>query len=192
MNLTMPEVETKRLYLRGLEEEDVVDIFEYCSLPETMRYVSGPKHKDIDFTLRLLRAFYLPYKRRNEPQVWCLVDQEKEKVIGHMYFHEVSIDQAQLAYMLHPAYWGKGYMHEALPELLQVGFSQLELRRITAMVAVSNVRSQKLLESFGFRKEGILKEAEKLSDDCYHDMVLYAILKKEWRMLYDKNIRSKI
>lgn len=192
MNLTMPEVETKRLYLRGLEEEDVCDLYEYCSMSKTMQFLSGPTFESIDFTLQLLRAFYLPYKRRNEPQVWCLVDQEKEKVIGHMYFHDVSIDQAQIAYILHPLYWGKGYMREALLELLKVGFHQLELRRVIAYVSVDNIRSQKLLESFGFRKEGILKEAEKLSDGCYHDMVLYAMLKKEWRMLYDKNIRSKI
>ena len=104
-----------------------------------------------------------------------------------MCFHALEDDTAQLAYVLHPEYWGHGYAKEALLPLLEVGFTQFGLRRITAMVAYENKRSAKVLEALGFRLEGICKEAMKLSDGIYHDMMLYAILKKEWRKLYEQN-----
>ncbi|MFR2703431.1 MAG: GNAT family N-acetyltransferase [Longicatena caecimuris] len=129
----------------------------------------------------------MPYERRGEPQAWCVLDKQRGKVIGHVCFHALEDDTAQLAYVLHPEYWGHGYIREALLPLLEVGFTQFGLRRITAMVAYENKRSAKVLEALGFRLEGICKEAMKLSDGIYHDMMLYAILKKEWRKLYEQN-----
>lgn len=187
MQLSMPEKETSRLYLRGMEEADACDIYDYYRQACVTQFLTFPPHPDVEHTLHILKAFYLPYERRGEPQAWCMLDKQREKVIGHVCFHALEDDTAQLAYVLHPEYWGHGYIREALLPLLEVGFTQFGLRRITAMVAYENKRSAKVLETLGFRLEGICKEAMKLSDGIYHDMMLYAILKKEWRKLYEQN-----
>ena len=192
MNLSMPEIETERLYLRGLEEEDLCDLFEYCTMEETMQYLSGPRIDDIDEMFDLLKTFYLSYQDRMEPQVWCLEEKHTGAVIGHMYFHEMNIDQAEIAYLLHPSYWKQGYMMEALPSLLSIGFLQFGLQRIVACIAVENSKSRNLVKRLGFTQKTIIKQAEQLADQQYHDMVLYEILEKDWRMLYEKDIRSKI
>ena len=181
ITLRMPDKETERLYLRGLEEEDVCDIHEYCKLARVTKFLNYTPHIDIDDTLYILKSSYLPYTEMREPQVWCMVEKEAEKVIGHIYFHDFRQHCAQIAYVLHPDFWGKGYVTEALTELLHIGFSQLELHKVFAYVAVENIKSICVLERFGFRKLQILKKAEKLSDGLYHDIVEFVILKEEWR-----------
>lgn len=192
MLLEMPERETKRLYLRPIEEADAADIFAYYSLESVTRYLTFPPHQDIDQTLYVLKACYLPYLKRQEPQTWAIVLKENEKVIGHLNFHTPEEDSAQVGYVLHPTYWGKGYMKEALNELLYVGFTKLKLRRVSAYYTREHPTSGKLLDACGFKKEGILRKYMKLSDGKYHDMVLCAILKEDWREQYEKNNGSKI
>ena len=192
VNLQMPEIETSRLYLRGLELADAIDIYEYYHLAEATCFLSTPRHRSVDETLHMLQAYELPYNRRNEPQTWVLEEKASGRVIGHMCIHTVIDDYAEIAYILHPAYWHQGYINEALPYLLEVGFTQLQLRRLTAYVAIENRNSIHVLERAGFRYEGTLKEAMRLSDGKYHDMMLFAILKREWRKKHEKDIRSKI
>ena len=59
-------------------------------------------YTSVEHTLHILKAFYLPYERRGEPQAWCVLDKQRGKVIGHVCFHALEDDTAQLAYVLHP------------------------------------------------------------------------------------------
>ena len=61
MRLTMPEVETKRLYLRPVEEEDACDMFAYYKDPAVMKYLTLQPHKHVDDTLKAINQFFLPY-----------------------------------------------------------------------------------------------------------------------------------
>ncbi len=181
VTLDMPEKETQRLYLRGMEEEDVCDIHEYCKLSKVTALLNYTPHTDVDDTLDILKSSYLPFEEMGEPQAWCMVEKEIDKVIGHLYFHGLHQHSAQIAYVLHPDFWGKGYVTEALPELLNIGFLQLDLHKVFAYVAVENRKSIRVLERLGFRKMKVLKKAEELSDGLYHDIVEFMMLKDEWR-----------
>ena len=70
-------------------------------------------------------------------------------------------------------------MTEALKATLEFGFTQLNLHRIEALVADWNIPSVKLLQRYGFTKEGIMRE-----DYCVNgkneDSDCYSLLKWEW------------
>ena len=72
----------------------------------------------------------------------------------------------------------KGYMKEALAEIIRYGFNKMNLHRIEALIEPSNIPSLKLAVRFGFVKEGHLRE-HYFKDGKMEDSVLYALLKTE-------------
>jgi ribosomal-protein-alanine N-acetyltransferase len=73
----------------------------------------------------------------------------------------------------------KGYMSEALPEVLRFGFESMLLNRIQAMVANDNTPSVKLLQKHGFVWEGTCRQ-DYLVESVFEDSECYSLLKHEW------------
>jgi RimJ/RimL family protein N-acetyltransferase len=55
-----------------------------------------------------------------------------------------------------------------------------ELNRIQARVATDNFQSQAVCDRAGFRKEGVLRQAEWLHNH-YVDLTMNSLLKPEWK-----------
>jgi putative acetyltransferase len=78
-----------------------------------------------------------------------------------------------IGYAIGEAYWGKGFMTEAVQEVIKNGFKELKLSAISAYCFPTNERSKKIIEKFKFDYEGTLKMAEKIfngevyDNDCY-------------------------
>ena len=73
----------------------------------------------------------------------------------------------------------KGLMSEALKEVIKYGFTELELHRIQALIAIENEPSLKLLQKNNFTKEGIMRE-DYLVDGKNEDSHCFSLLKWEW------------
>jgi ribosomal-protein-alanine N-acetyltransferase len=88
----------------------------------------------------------------------CLPSSEVE-VIGSLHFSQVSrgaFQSAMLGYALDEAHVGQGLMSEAIAAGLQEVFSpRVNLHRVQAAYRPENVRSARVLERLGFRKEGL-------------------------------------
>ena len=70
-------------------------------------------------------------------------------------------------------------MHAALEEILCFGFASMNLNRVVAEVWSQNTRSARFLEKLGFRREGLLRQAE-FAAGTFQDLLIYAILKEEF------------
>ncbi len=86
---------------------------------------------------------------------------------------------AETGYALSAPFQRRGLMPQALQQLLAEVFLNTTLERIEARCAVENLGSQKVLESLGFRKEGLLRGYFVL-DHRRTDNYLYAILRSDW------------
>lgn len=179
MRLDMPCVETERLFLRPMEEDDVCDMFAYMSNPQVMKYLSLKPHVDIEETWRSMHGYYLNWEKRGVPTVWAMVHKEDDKVIGNLEIHTIEDDIGEIGYLLHEEYWNQGLMREALRALVQTGFSHVGLRRIEAYVAKEHKASITVLKHCGFVQEGMLRQGAMLSDGKYHDMILLSILQED-------------
>ena len=67
-----------------------------------------------------------------------------------------------LGYALGTAYWGRGYMTEAVRAVTRFGFEKMLLDLISATCYPDNLRSRRVLEKCGFVYEGTLHRAELL------------------------------
>ncbi|WP_244930624.1 GNAT family protein [Nocardioides sp. W7] len=88
--------------------------------------------------------------------------------------------QAELGWVLDPAYAGRGLATEAVRSLLGICFDQLGLRRVVANCVAANTASWRLMERVGMRREAHHVRAELLRDGTWADGYGYAILAEEW------------
>jgi len=86
---------------------------------------------------------------------------------------------AEVGYDLEKKFWEKGYMKEGLKKIIKFGFSEMSLNRIQAYISLDNEASYKLLESLGFKREGIIRDKH-LYRVKYYDHYCYSLLRREW------------
>lgn len=85
----------------------------------------------------------------------------------------------QLGMGLLPEYRGQGWGRKLLTSTLETAFRH-NFERIELTVFASNTAAVSLYQSLGFQEEGRKRKARKL-DGKYDDILVYALLREEWR-----------
>lgn len=113
--------------------------------------------------------------------IFHILDTSTKRILGWCGYHTwyVPHSRAEIGYVLrNESDWGKGYMTEVLPQVLQYGFEQMKLNRIEAFVGPDSVASTRLLKNNGFQQEGYLRQ-HYFSNNVLSDSLLFALLKEE-------------
>ena len=180
----LPErLETERLILRVRTVADVVDIFDYASKPEVSYSADFPPVKSLKDEIYYLERI-LPERnqKNNLPAGYGIVVKETDKVIGSVDFprrHED--DVLEIGYILHPDYWGRGYLPEAARALIDLGFKELDLHKIELTCFDSNVQSQRVAEKLGFTLEARIQDRKDAQGNRCDDL-RYGLLRSEWEV----------
>ena len=77
---------------------------------------------------------------------------------------------------LHRDYWDRGFVHEAVGEIINFSFDNLDIQRIEAMIYPDNINSKKSLESLGFQYEGLLRNYVYFRNK-HQDMKMYSLIR---------------
>lgn len=172
-----PTLETERLLLRKLKQEDKDDIFEIRSNPEVMKYMARPLARTIeDATAHLNKV--LTNLHNNTGIDWGLEEKKSGKLIGTIAFWRIDLEnhRAELGYILNEKFQQKGLMTEALTAIIDFGFDQLNIHSIEANIDPLNTASAKLLEKAKFRKEAHFKE-NYFFEGVFLDSVIYSLVR---------------
>ena len=177
----IPIIETPRLILRPLKNDDFDDFYEYAQDPK----VSNPgmwspypsredAQKDFDHLLTL-------YEQRNL-MWWGIENRATGKMIGRCELsdHDPDDKKAELSYALHSDFWGHGYMQEATQPIVNYGFETLNLNRIGAKVYTDNTGSIGVLQKLGMTREGLLRQYH-IANNQPKDVYIYSVLRDEWQ-----------
>ncbi len=105
-------------------------------------------------------------------------DSSTDRVIGFGRLALGGIRSAKLGYAIHADHWGQGYATATARTLVEFGFGELGLHRITAAVGPENQRSARVLERLGFRPEGRLRDHVH-TNGAWRDSLLYSLLEHE-------------
>ena len=97
---------------------------------------------------------------------------------------DIRNNSAEIGYVLHPDFWGKGLAKEAVLRLMVFGFAELRLHRLSAKIMTENEASKKVALKCGMRHEATFVEGM-LIKGRYETIDEYAILAKEF---YGKKI----
>jgi [ribosomal protein S5]-alanine N-acetyltransferase len=177
----LPSIKAERVQLRWLREPDVEGIYAVFSDPRSMRYWSMPAMTERAEADAYLARIHEGFRSKALFQ-WGIERLEDARVIGTATLFHLDPDnaRAEIGYILASAYWGQGYMQEALTALLRYAFGELKLRRIEADVDPRNAGSLKSMERLGFRQEGLLRERWNVAGEI-QDSVYFGLLAREWR-----------
>jgi ribosomal-protein-alanine N-acetyltransferase len=110
-------------------------------------------------------------------------DPETLEVLGTVQITTIQplpLSSCRLGYGIGGAREGQGYMQEAVRAVIGHVFGAMNLHRIEATHAPDNLRSARLLERLGFRREGV-RERSFYSDGRWNDSVVTALLNEQWR-----------
>lgn len=101
------------------------------------------------------------------------------KVIGACDLALSGRGRADIGYMLAPRHWGFGYGGELATALVDFAFEVLKLNAVTAVVAVTNDRSRRVLDKAGLRWDGLMRRHTRFAGrwwDCHR----YLIDRRAW------------
>lgn len=151
---------TERFEMRPLERSDAPGILALFGDPQVTEYMDIDPLVSLDEALDVI-AWARERRATGKGARWAIRADPDGPLIGTCGFNTLELDRGrrgEVAYDLAPAHWGQGAMSEILPQLLDIGFAGLGLRRIEAFVTPGNAASCRLLERHGFALEGTLRE----------------------------------
>lgn len=169
----------ERLYLRPLEEEDIDRCLVWINDPEITAMVA----LRFPFNRAREREWFATLYKDDRNIALAIVLKDGDRHIGNCGLHQIAYPNrhAQFGIMIgEKEEWDEGYASEASRLILDYGFDQLGLHRISLQVYAYNLRAQRVYEKLGFTREGILRESY-YRDGRYHDTVIMGILRSEWR-----------
>lgn len=175
----LPELETERLILRKLTFDDASDVFDYARDPEVARYLPWEAHKSIDNTIAYLNSVLA--EDAGTQLTWAVVFKPQGRVVGTAGYNwwQPEHRRAELGYALARRLWGKGIMTEAVKEIINFGFTKMELNRIQALCRDENPASARVMEHCGMQYEGLLR-GYYWDKGAARDFRIYSILREEW------------
>lgn len=150
-------LETKRLTMREMTPDDLDDLFEVFSDPETMRFYLKPFDRQMTQTWieRNIQRY-----RLDGFGLWGLILKDSEKLIGDcgLVVQEVDgIREIEIGYHIRRDFWGIGLATEAAQSCRDYGFSQLGCEKLISLINPANIASRRVAEKNGMQ---LIKEME--------------------------------
>ncbi|MBU0558943.1 MAG: GNAT family N-acetyltransferase [Bacteroidetes bacterium] len=167
------KIKTKNLSLRTAEKDDK-DLQNLFESYEQLKYMSERRlHKNL-----------------SEEEVIFRIELSDE-LVGETRIKDIKWfnRKAELSIMILPEFQNKGFAGEAIERIIDYAFHTMNLHRLEAEVIKANKPSSRLVEKFGFKLEGTLREAKYVNGN-YDDILVYGLLKPEWTALQNKGCKK--
>ena len=114
---------------------------------------------------------------------WFVIDDEEDRTVGLAGLQDINYvhGDAVLAILIARSERRKGIALRSSALLLDLGFHQLRLSRITTYYRADNEPSRRLTSECGFQKEGCIRKGWFVGGR-HMDVIVIGILADEWRM----------
>ena len=176
----LPVIEGQRVRLRPLRRTDAAALFTLYADPEVCRYWSFAPWTDL-----AQAEAWLDERMGWKPPAtfgWALADRGDDAFVGTTSLFSLSGPnrRAELGYSLLPSRQGQGLAREGVGLALAFAFGPLDLERVEADVDPRNGPSWRLLEHFGFQREGLLRHRWRVGGE-FADSWIYGLLQDDYR-----------
>jgi RimJ/RimL family protein N-acetyltransferase len=144
----------------------------------TAHLLYGPRDREVT-RRHLRRVLARQTLRRRRTWELAVVTRRRDRLVGACELTLVSRSEADLGYVLGRRHWGHGYATELTRALVDAAFRQLAVARVSALVAVDNEASRRVLEKSGLSWEGLLRRHARAKGrwwDCH----VYATNRRRW------------
>jgi RimJ/RimL family protein N-acetyltransferase len=150
-------IETARLRIRSLRDDDLADLVALIDNWQVARWVASVPHPYTQEDGRKWIACVREDHATGRPRRFAIALKETDSLIGGVGLDGSTGDESDepsLGYWLAQPYWGNGYGREAVATVINYGFQSLGLETIRAYTDPGNVASQKVLLHCGLQNVG--------------------------------------
>ena len=172
--------ETERIILRKMTAQDIEIYHKWRNDIEVMQ-TTAPildvyRIEDTDefVNQKILRS--------STSKCYIIIEKQSKKPIGITSLINIDLKNRNAECIIdigEKEAWGKGYGSEAMKLLLDYGFLEMNLHRISLRVFSFNSRAIKLYEKLGFQQEGRSSEAI-FRDGAWHDIIHMGVLQSNY------------
>ena len=168
-------IDGDRIELRTIEGEDIEFLKRGVNHPNVRRYIS---------------VFRTPQNTERYEEVFENIDSSDDgasllicaddEPVGSVQLYPVDDGRgwANLGFWVYPDEQGNGYATEACELIIEYGFRELRLHRISGVAMTPNAGSRRVLERVGFIHEGTTRESAFAAGE-YVDEEQYGLLETE-------------
>ncbi|MFE4533570.1 GNAT family N-acetyltransferase [Streptomyces scopuliridis] len=172
-------LETPRLRLRSLAEDDLDRVVALDNDPGVRRFIDGgrPVSRETARTETLPRLLGRGFWAAEESATgawlgWFCLEPESEQ----------DWRVVELGYRLHRSAWGHGYATEGARALVRAAFTGLGTERVTAQTMTVNTASRRVLEKAGLSYvRTFFEEWPETIEGSEQGDVAYELTREEWR-----------
>lgn len=174
---SFPILETERLILRAHTSTDAETLFAMRNNEDVMKFIHRERQKTIGEIENFISTFNAGCQQ-GQHLAWVIaLKEDPDQMIGSIGYWRTDLAnyRAEIGYMLHPDYWRKGIISEALIKTIDFGFKEMKLHSIQANISPANEASREILLKHGFIKEAYFKQDHYFNGE-FLDSEIYGLL----------------
>jgi ribosomal-protein-alanine N-acetyltransferase len=164
-------LETERLFLRPLTENDVEAVYAMRSDADVMRFIRAPQNlAETENWVRMVSSLW-----EKENLGFCAVIEKTTKNFAGWcgIWRLKETGELEVGYAIAKQFWKKGFATEAAAKFLEYAFENLSPEKIVAVAEPENIASRRVMEKIGM---SLIKTGEFYN----RQLVQYAISKGDF------------
>lgn len=173
--------ETKRLILRPWKLSDAENLYKYARNPLVGPIAGWPVHTSVENSCEIIKTVL------SEPETYAVVLKENGEPVGSvglMIGNRSNIGlpdmEAEIGYWIGVPFWGQGLIPEAVFEMMQYGFEELNLNKLWCGYFDGNLRSKRVQEKCGFHYHHTAEKVPCAIENLLRTEHITCITKNEW------------
>ncbi|MBA2323602.1 MAG: GNAT family N-acetyltransferase [Pseudonocardiales bacterium] len=173
------ELTGSRVRLREFRADDLDDSLAVVGDDRVTRFLSFDS-RDRDQARAMITGTIERASARPRTEYYLSVAlPDDDRLIGFARLGLTGVRAAKLGAAVAADHWGHGYATDATRTMLDFGFGQLDLHRVTAAIGPDNAASIAVVKRLGFSYEGRLRD-HVFTNGAWRDSLLYSMLGQEW------------
>ncbi len=148
-------IETERLLLREMNEEDAPFMFDLLNSPGWLEFIGDRKINTLDDARNHINQKYISMYEKFGFGLWLVENKEDGISIGTCgLIKRPQLDDVDIGFAFMQEFTGMGYAYEAASATMKYGKERLNIDKIVAITVIENKRSIKLLNKLGLKFAG--------------------------------------
>jgi RimJ/RimL family protein N-acetyltransferase len=152
--VTVPELRTERLVMRGFRDDDLDAWAAICADPEVTRWVGDPDGLSREDAWRRMVYVVGHWELRGYGN-WALVERDTGELVGRAgLYRPEGWPGLEVGWLVGRKHWGRGFAPEAGRAAIEWARTALGADRVISLIEDDNERSARVAEKLGMRLEG--------------------------------------
>lgn len=155
LNFTpFPVLYTERLMLRAATIQDAAVLSAIRSDTRVNQFLERNAEMTVQEAKNRIRKIAAE-TLANECIEWIIQFKDEAQMLGSICYWNImpEEDKVEIGYEMHPDYYGKGIMHEAMQRVIEYAFEEMNVKTIEALPVKDNIKSIQLLERNQFIRD---------------------------------------